>query len=704
VTEFRIADTFTDSLARLTGEEQKAVKTTAFDLQLNPTNPGMSFHKLDKVKDKNFWSVRVNSDIRLIVHKNDTSLLLCYVGHHDKAYDWAERRKLETHPKTGAAQLVEIRETVKEIIVPVYLQTELALAPKPPSPPKHLFAKMSDDELLGYGVPAEWLNDVKKATEDTLLVLTDYLPAEASEALLELATGGKPVVAKLSTTVSPFDHPDAQRRFRVMTNVEELQRALDFPWDKWTIFLHPEQRQLVESDNTGSARVAGSAGTGKTIVALHRAAHLARANTDARVLLTTFSDVLANALQTMLKRLLTNEPRLAERIDVYSFNAIGLRLYKTHVGPASIASRETVRGLLKEAASVVGGQKFGMHFLFTEWDQVVDARQSENWEAYRDVIRLGRKTRLPDAQREVLWSIFERVRAGLKSDKLITYAELFTSLAAAISKSKKVVFDFAVVDEAQDISAAHLRFFAALGGERPNALFFAGDLGQRIFQQPFSWKALGVDIRGRSRTLRVNYRTSHQIRSQADRLLGPVVIDVDGNSEDRNNTVSVFNGPPPTVHSFKSESEEIKAVGNWIAEQAKAGVMPHEVGVFVRSTAQLDRARAAVKEAGVAYKIIDEHLETASGHASIGTMHLAKGLEFRAVIVMACDDEIIPLQERIETVGDDADLQEVYDTERHLLYVACTRARDHLLVTGVAPVSEFLDDLVKGDQVRASDG
>ena len=243
-----------------------------------------------------------------------------------------------------------------------------------------------------------------------------------------------------------------------------------------------------------------------------------------------------------------------------------------------------------------------------------------------------------------------------------------------------------------------------LGGGRPNALFFAGDLGQRIFQQPFSWKALGVDIRGRSRTLRVNYRTSHQIRTQADRLLGPVVTDVDGNSEDRSDTVSVFNGPPPTIQSLKSESEEIKAVGNWIAERAKAGVLPHEFGVFVRSAAQLDRARAAVKEAGMPFKILDEHVETTSGHVSISTMHLAKGLEFRAVVVMACDDEIIPLQERIETVGDDADLQEVYDTERHLLYVACTRARDHLLVTGVEPVSEFLDDFVKGDQGRAPHG
>src|SRR5436853_2801192 len=154
--EFRIADTFTDSLARLMGEEQKAVKTTAFDLQLNPASPGMSFHKLDKAKDKNFWSVRVSSDIRLIVHRSNASLLLCYVDHHDKAYDWAERRRLETHPKTGAAQLVVIRETVQEVVIPVYVHAEIKAAPKPP-----VLAGVADDVLLGYGGPPEWLADVR---------------------------------------------------------------------------------------------------------------------------------------------------------------------------------------------------------------------------------------------------------------------------------------------------------------------------------------------------------------------------------------------------------------------------------------------------------------------------------------------------------------------------------------------------------------
>ncbi len=687
--EFRIADTFTDSLAKLTGEEQKAVKTTAFDLQMNPANPGMKLHRIDRAKDPNFWSVRVSSDIRLIVHNTDTGMLLCYVDHHDKAYDWAERRKLETHPKTGAAQFVEIREIIKEVAVPKYVAGEKQTSLKP-----FLYADIPESDLLSFGVPPEWLGEVRKANEDNILELADHLPSEAAEALLDLATGVKPQVPQpVPLGTDPFDHPDAQRRFRVMKNVEELARALEYPWEKWSVFLHPAQRQMVEREYGGPARISGSAGTGKTIVALHRAVFLARANSDARVMLITFSDTLANALRTKLKRLISNEPRLGERIEVHAMNAIGRRLYELHFGQVHLATRGTVRQLIDEAARAVGDHKFSLHFLITEWEQVVDAWQLESWEAYRDVKRLGRKTRLPEKQRVVLWSIFDRVRAALKSQNLVTTAAVFSRLAAKLEGSKRPSFDYTVVDEAQDIAIFQLRFLAALASDRPNSLFFAGDLGQRIFQQPFSWKALGIDIRGRSHTLRINYRTSHQIRMQADRLLAPELSDVDGNTEERRGTISVFNGPRPIISVLDTEQDEIETVGKWLQNLIKEGLLPHEIGVFVRSAADLDRARAAANNAGLSLKVLDEHVDTISGHVSISTMHLAKGLEFRAVVVMACDDEVIPLQERIETVGDDADLEEVYNTERHLLYVACTRARDHLLVTSVAPASEFLDDL-----------
>jgi superfamily I DNA/RNA helicase len=315
------------------------------------------------------------------------------------------------------------------------------------------------------------------------------------------------------------------------------------------------------------------------------------------------------------------------------------------------------------------------------------------WESYRDVSRLGRKTRLPEAQRLILWNLFEKVWAGLHGRGLITISEMFARLAAHYEATGNPPFDYVIVDEAQDVSVAQLKFLASLAAGRANGLFFAGDLGQRIFQQPFSWKALGVDVRGRSATLKINYRTSHQIRQQADRLLGPEVTDIDGNKEERKGTISVFNGAPPEIHIHKSQAAEIAAVAAWLKSRIAESVRPHEIGVFVRSDRELDRAKAAVEQSGVAYRVLDEGVQTKTGQVSICTMHLAKGLEFKTVVVMACDDTVIPLQQRIETVVEASDLEEVYNTERHLLYVACTRARDHLFVSGTAPASEFLDDL-----------
>lgn len=712
--EFRISDTFTDSLAKLTGDEQKAVKTTAFDLQLNPAHPGMSLHKIEQSKDKHFWSVRVSSDIRLIVHKTATSFLLCYVDHHDKAYKWAERRKLEVHPKTGAAQWVEIRERVEEIVVlrpgddadaaPIQGGSQPTRPPMPATKGKGkqlklpLFTEASDEDLLGYGVPAEWLADVRKADEDSLLTLADHLPAEAAEALLELATGGLPKpIATPQPGSDPFSHPDAQRRFRVMRDVEELERALNFPWEKWTVFLHPAQRQWVERDYTGPARISGSAGTGKTIVALHRAVFLARKHEDSRVLLTTFSETLANALATKLQRLIGSTPRLADRLEVHSMTAIGERLFAVHEGKPKIATTADVSQALAASAKADPTLKFNLRFLLGEWADLVDAWQLKTWEAYRDVKRLGRKTRLSEAQRAALWAVFARTQVALKEAGLITHAEMFTRLASKVESLRHQPFDYVVVDEAQDVSVAQLRFLSAMGASRgtirPNSLFFAGDLGQRIFQQPFSWKSLGVDVRGRSRTLHINYRTSHQIRAQADLLLGPDVTDVDGNTESRVGTVSVFNGPRPEICTLKTEASEGIFVRDWLKARVGEGLAPHELGVFVRSAAQVERATKALSDAGISFRVLDERVETISGQACVCTMHLAKGLEFRAVVVMACDDEVIPLQERVEAVTDEADIEEVYNTERHLLYVACTRARDRLLVTGIEPASEFLEDL-----------
>ncbi len=536
--DFRIADTFTDSLGRLTGQEQKAVKTTAFDLQMYPGSPGLSFHKLDRAQDKGFWSVRVNADIRLIVHRTPQSLLLAYVDHHDKAYGWAERRRIERHPTTGAMQTVVIRERIEEVAPAAPPPAARATAPKP-----KLFDNLRKLELMGFGVPEDWVEDVRRADEDTIFDVIKHLPQEAQEALLKLAVGERPEPpTPVPAGADPFAHPDAQRRFRVMHDIEELGRALDAPWDKWAVFLHPGQKALVERTTGGPARVSGSAGTGKTVVALHRAVHLARADPQARILLTTFTPGLAQALRARVLTLAGTEPAILSRITVKALPAVAADLFAERHGSPQLAPEAVLRELLAEAASA-SGQTFAPAFLFGEWTDVVDAWQLGSWEAYRDVSRLGRKTRIGGKQREVLWDVFARVRAGLAERGLVTAADMFGRLTDELAAGAPRPFDAVVVDEAQDLGIPEARFLAALAGDRPDGLFFAGDIGQRIFQQAFSWKSVGLDVRGRSATLRVNYRTSHQIRQQADRLLPAAVSDVDGTAESRRGTVSMFDGP-----------------------------------------------------------------------------------------------------------------------------------------------------------------
>lgn len=687
---FRIADTFSTSLVKLTNQEQSAVKQTAFDLQMNPANPGHSFHRVDRAKDKNFWTIRVNRDIRLVVHKRGADILLAYVGHHDDAYEWAGRRRLEVHPKTGAAQLVEIRERVEDIVIKRFVD-EIVKKPA-------ILAETDDDILLVCGVPSDWVADVKSASEDTILDVAGFLPAEAAEAVLNLAVGIQP--AALQTPLpfveretvdleQAFQHPDAQRRFKLLESHEELASALDAPWEKWTVFLHPAQKDFVSRSFSGPARVTGSAGTGKTVVALHRAAYLARRNPNAKVLLTTFTEALANALKIKIRRLIGHEPDVLERVTVRHMAGVAEDLFQAKTQKLQIASQTRVNSALA-AAKLELSATFTEEFLIDEWMHVVDAWNVEDRETYLSVPRLGRKTRVGGAQREVLWEVMERAREVLAAEGLTTLSAAFHSFGD--TGEVKGLFDHIVVDEAQDLSVSELQFLASVA-DKQDGLFFAGDIGQRIFRQPFSWMSLGVDIRGRSKILKVNYRTSHQIRSSADHLLPSRISDVDGNEETRDGVVSVFSGKPPVVEVFADVEAEVASVSDWIAGLIEDGFVPDEIGVIVRTSEQLGRAQEAVEAIGLKAQQLTTNSDPKSGYATICTMHIAKGLEFRAVAIMACDEDTVPYSKRLEAAATEAELKEVYETERHLLYVACTRARESLMVTGVDPGSEFLEDL-----------
>ena len=675
------ASTFTDALGRLAAPEQKQAKLAAFDLQLDPRGNGLQMHRIEKAPG--FWSVRVNGDVRIILYKDGDTTLLAYVGHHDAAYRWAERKRIVAHERTGAMQFVEVPVVPGDDGVAPVGRAETP----PPKPVRYPFASLTDDQMLDVGVPRDWLGVVRDSAEEGLFDLLDRLPAEAAEALLDYATGGRieDHVAVKAPGENPFAHPDAQRRFRVVENREALQAALEQPFEKWTVFLHPAQRSLVERSWSGPARISGSAGTGKTIVALHRAAHLATTR-GVQVLLTTFSKPLAAALAKRRDILAMGQPALRHRVVVTALDQAAFDIYAVRFGQPTMAKSSQVQAAIKAALDAGLGGKLTAEFLFEEWEELVDAWNVSDGDAYARVPRLGRRTRLGPLQREAAWEVFAFVRKRLADRNVMTWAQLYARLTDWLrEQGGKLPYVHVVVDEAQDLSVPQARFLAAVGQGEREAIFFAGDQGQRIFHLPFSWASLGIDIRGRSHSLKVNYRTSHQIRTTADRLLPGVIADVDGVQEERHGTVSVFDGPEPVVVLAKDETDEAGRVGQFLRACMADGMAPADLAILIRSQRQLSRARTAVSAAGLDHGVADG--------ITIILMHEAKGLEFRSVAVMACDDDIIPDAERIETVGDMAEMETIYESERHLLYVACTRPRDRLMVSAVAPGSEFLEDL-----------
>lgn len=654
----RIADTFYDALEKLHPQEQKAVKQSAFDFQMDPSLPGFSMHRVDRARDPNFWTARVNRDIRMVIHKTAGDTLLAWVGHHDDAYRWAETRRIENHPRTGAVQIVEARETIEDVVVQRIVKEAVRLP--------RIFLDEHDETLLSWGVPEDWLDTVRDATIDTVVEIAVRLPSEAGDALLAAATGERPQPAPVvAAGEDPWTHPDALRRFRVVEDVEELKAALDEPWEKWTVFLHPAQREFVERDFNGPARIIGSAGTGKTIVALHRAVRLA-AESDAQVLLTTFNRRLADLLRAKLPLIAKHEER--RRIVVEDLGAVIQRLHMERFGAVEIVDETTLRHFLEDAAAATE-VSIDPDFLFDEWSLIVDAWNVIHVDAYRDLPRLGRKQRMAANRRDTLWKVFLSVRQRLQEEKLTTEA----ACAHALRESGPLPFTHVIVDEAQDISVAELMLLGASYKEQKNGLFFAGDIGQRIFRAPFPWSAAGVDVRGRSRSLKVNYRTSHQIRKRSDTLLPETLVEADGAEENRLGVTSVFDGPAPTLRVFDKSEAEKTELGSWIESLLQSGLERSEIAILVRKEVQQ-----------AYYNAFD---------VRVMTMHDAKGAEFRAVAVPGLGHDTIPDEARLRAARDEPHLDEIMTTERHLLYVAATRARDFLWMSGVAPVSEFLSDL-----------
>jgi len=677
---FVIADTFQKSLANLDAQSQGLVKQKAFDFQSNPAHPGFQLHRLSDAKDKNFWSIRVNADLRIIIHKTKDSVALCYVDHHDPAYAWAEMRKLEVHPQTGAAQFVEVRERIEEVVKQVVREVETE-AP--------IFAQYEERYLLALGVPQPWVMAVRTVGSKGFERYAEHLPAEAYERLFALACGEPvptPEVQKADT--DPFAHPDAQRRFRVLDDQEELRRALEFPWEQWIVFLHPAQRNVVERRFAGAAKVYGGAGTGKSVVAMHRAARLAHAG-EGPVLLTTYSKTLGVRLEQAIGHLLPRENAARGRLTVRNLHSVAVERWNARGGKAFVAARseDVLRALEAGLRKGGGGSDFSVPFLGSEWEAIVDPWGISTWPDYKAFSRAGRATPLGAKQRLQLWKIFEGARNELRAMGRTTWSELCHEVARGAASEPP--FRHVVADEVQDFGPAELTFLRALVRAGPDDLLVCGDAGQRIFVRPIALAHVGIDVRGRSTRLRVNYRTTDQIRSFADRLL-PKVDEGEGSDPERR-TVSLLQGVEPVVVAHRTIDAEIGGLADWIRGLQTDGYRPGEIGIFARSDTILrERVEPALRKLGLVPHPLRDETPPAVKDVAIGTMHRAKGLEFKAVAVVGCDYDVLPPAHVLREHADDADRDEQIEQERQLLYVAATRARERLLISHTGKATRLL--------------
>lgn len=673
-----LTKTFDDSLDRLTSAEQKIVNQSIMQFRKTPDAPGLRWHPLN-MREARFHSISPNMDLRVIVLADGNRRAMMHVDHHDKAYQWAKGRGAQRNVRTGSMQIVEFEEVVREEIV--YVPREVAMPP--------LFIEESEDYLLGLGVPPVYLPYVMQVgDDDQLLDLCQRLPEEAVEALLALAEGERPDPAPTpAPDADPYQTPDAKRRFWIAADDADLQRALDAPWAQWTTFLHPSQRDAVQRNWGGTARVSGSAGTGKSVVAMHRAAGLARISEGGRLFLTTFSTALSNKLADGMDLLLGTAGEARERVEVMHLHGYARSVLEAAGEPVDIVDVDTVKAWIAEARAELEGD-WPEAFLLSEWRAVVDYWGLRSFRAYRSVQRTGRGKALSPRDRKMIWPVFEAILGRLEDSGRMTWGDLCERAGAILTERGTCPFRHVVVDEAQDLGPRELAFVRQLAPEGPRSLFFVGDTGQRIYRWPFAWSAVGLDIRGRSRRLTVNYRTSQQIRRFADRML-PDTIDSPDGAEDRA-TVSLLSGPEPEIVACADAAAETAALSHWIAEQMRRGTGASEIAVLARTGALHRRSTdAALAGHGLSAAALTDR--DAPGNAvCVGTFHSAKGLEFRAVAVIGCEDGIVPSDTALEAENGKDARAIAREREEHLLYVACTRARESMLVTHVGPRSASL--------------
>jgi len=703
-----IAKGFLAEYAKLEKSVQSSVEA-AIAKFAEHTYAGMHLEKLHHSRDDRIRTIRVDSFWRGVVLAPETGETYCLITvlPHDKANAYASSHRFSVNQMLG---VLEVRDEQ------ALQQLQPSLQAVAQADDKRLFADVSDADLRQLGVDAQILPLVRLLSTDAHLeALQTMLPDAQYAALYSLACGmtvqeawaevaqllpaeTPPDVVDPADLVSAMERTPGQVAF--VSGPEELQRILAHPFAAWRTFLHPSQRKIAyKAAFSGPAQVTGGAGTGKTVTALHRAAFLAEQagkpgpaappdQAGPPILLTTYTRNLAAALDAQLA-LLVQDAAVRSRIEVLSVDRLAYRIVRQARGTPAIADERALHQRWAQAAADAG-LMFTPVFLQHEWEQVILGQDLHAEQAYLTCLRTGRGKPLSKAQHSQVWQVAEHVSAELKTARQSTYIQLANEATHLLRESGRTLYRHVIVDEGQDLYPARWRLLRAVVPPGPDDLFIAADPYQRIYDNRVSLASLGIQVRGRSRRLTVNYRTTQEILAWAVPLLGAApVTGLDGEADSLMGYRSPMHGRRPEIRKAASDEQELTALTGRIRGWLDAGIEPHAIGVAARASHLARDARDTLKDAGIS--TVSLGTRSSKNAVRLGTMHGMKGLEFQAVAVIGVAQGMVPAPSAVTPASEDAlthaqDLQR----ERCVLFVACTRARDHLYVSYTGEPSEFL--------------
>lgn len=696
------SDKYFESLMKLTPNEQSQANKAVMQFQQNPQHGGLHYEKLSTFKDNKLRSIRANQDVRIILAAAEAEdlYLMLYADHHDRAYEWAAKRKVEINPNTGILQVFQVEEAQV---------TSISDSPKATSQPG-LFDALRDRQLLQLGVPEEALPLVRGIRIEADLetaVESEKLPRDAYDGLYILMAGGtyeeayseavmsSPESVDTDNYSAALARPETRAHFVIAESEKALQEVLNQSLEKWRVFLHPAQRRLVEGKKNGPVRVLGGAGTGKTVVAMHRAKWLAGqvASTEQKILFTTFTRNLATDIQTNLNKICSSEE--LDRIEVQNLDAWVLSfLKKQGYDYGLLLDTKEEKRLWEQAYSEKPvSSDLSLAFFQEEWARVIQPQSVSNVEGYKKASRIGRGTRLNRQQRVDIWPVFERFRHLLASSHLKETDDAYRDARQLLEKNpdSRPILCSVIVDEAQDMGAQAFMLIRALVPPGPNDLFIVGDGHQRIYgKNKVVLGQCGIDIRGRSSRLKVNYRTTDETRKLAVSILeGVEVDDLDGGKDSHQFYHSLMHGPAPEVKCFDTMDEQVSAVVDTIKANE---LTPEACCVIARTRKEVAQLAEKFQTLGQDCHVLDGRSSgVKSGELNLATMHRVKGLEFDGVFLASVNRGLVPLSFVVSQAGDAVSQRIKENEERALVYVSLTRARKLAFVFGYGQMSEWFE-------------